>query len=96
MLWQVALSEKKKVTFWFIQQIIIETLSCARHCTKFNPAPNLLPQRAELWLPAVLPRWKFMESLVLFDANTDISDKREKVVSFVSFGYLSDPWNRKF
>lgn len=37
-----------------------------------------------------------MASLVLFDANTDISDKREKVVAFVSFGYLSNPWNKKF
>lgn len=36
-----------------------------------------------------------MESLALFDANTDISDKREEVVTFVSFGCLSSSWNKK-
>lgn len=36
-----------------------------------------------------------MESLVLCDANTEISDKRQKVAVFVLFGYLSSPWNKK-
>lgn len=37
-----------------------------------------------------------MEFLVLFDANTDISDKREKVAVFVSFDYLGNPRNKMF